>query len=188
MGMTQALAVINKMEADGIIGRYAISGAIAAYNYIEAAMTEDLDILLSFDEVGRQGATGLVTLGPIYSYLKSKGIDEHHKEGIIIAGWPVQFLPVANALDREALAQAAEVEVEFDESDGAIGTRILRPEHLVATALRVSRPKDLLRITQFLEEEAVDTTALCGVLARHGLMEPWRSFCLRIGIVDPCRV
>jgi hypothetical protein len=35
MGMKQTLDVINRMEADGIIGRYAIAGAVAAYNYIE---------------------------------------------------------------------------------------------------------------------------------------------------------
>jgi len=32
MGMKQTLDVINRMEADGIIGRYAIAGAVAAYN------------------------------------------------------------------------------------------------------------------------------------------------------------
>ncbi|SRR5712691_369911 len=189
MGMTQTLAVVNKMEADGVIGRYAIGGAIAAYNYIEAAVTDDLDILVSFDEAGKQGSTGLITLAPIYAYLKTKGFGEPRREGILIAGWPVQFLPVANSLDEEALAQAAEVEVKLDEADRAtIRTRILRPEHLVATALRVGRPKDLIRITQFLEEKAVDVVALCGVLDRHRLMELWRSFCARTGIVDPCRV
>jgi hypothetical protein len=38
MGMKQTLAVINAMAADGVIGRYAISGAIAADNYVEAAV------------------------------------------------------------------------------------------------------------------------------------------------------
>ena len=50
MGMKQTLDVINRMEADGIIGRYAIAGAVAAYNYIEPTVTEDLDILVSFDQ------------------------------------------------------------------------------------------------------------------------------------------
>jgi len=43
MGMKQTLDVVNALEADGVIGRYAISGAIAAYNYIEASVTDDLD-------------------------------------------------------------------------------------------------------------------------------------------------
>jgi hypothetical protein len=188
MGMTQTLAVIKKMEADGVIGRYAISGAIAAYNYVEAAVTEDLDILVSFEEMGEQGPTGLITLAPIYSYLKARGFDEHRREGVMIAGWPVQFLPVADALDEEALARAAEVEIKVDQASDAISAPVLRPEHLVAMALRVGRPKDFIRINQFLEERAVDVVALCDVLARHGLMEAWRSFCARTGTADPCRV
>jgi hypothetical protein len=188
MGMTQTLAVVSQMATDGIIGRYAISGAIAAYNYIEAAVTEDLDILVSFEEMGAPGSTGLITLAPIYSYLRARGFDEHRKEGVMIAGWPVQFLPVADSLDEEALAHAVDVEIKVDQVDPAIRAPVLRPEHLVATALRVGRPKDLIRVSQFLEEAAVDVVALCGVLGRHGLMEAWRSFCTRTGTADPCRV
>jgi hypothetical protein len=185
MGMKQTLDVINAMEADGVIGRYAISGAIAAYNYIEASVTDDLDVLVSFD---KGSTTGLITLAPIYSHLKSRGFGEHRKEGIVVAGWPVQFLPVANPLDEEALARADEVEIKLPRSEGSVKTRVLRPEHLVATALRVGRPKDLIRITQFVDEKAVDFMALHEVLSRHGLMERWGSFCVRIGIADPCRV
>jgi hypothetical protein len=188
MGMKQTLDVVNALEADGVIGRYAISGAIAAYNYIEASVTDDLVVLVSFDEVGKLASTGLITLAPIYSYLKTRGFDEHRREGIVIAGWPVQFLPVANPLDEEALAHAQEIEIMLPGSEGSVRTRILRPEHLVATALRVGRPKDLIRITQFIEEEAVDFTALRAVLGRHGLVEQWRSFCVRIGIADSCRI
>lgn len=35
MGIKQTLDVINEMERDGVIERYAIGGAVAAYNYIE---------------------------------------------------------------------------------------------------------------------------------------------------------
>src|SRR5262249_1945300 len=132
------LAVIKKMEVDGIIGRFAISVAIAAYNYIEAAVTEDLDILVSFDDIGKQGSKGLITLVPIYSYLKASGFEEHRKEGVMVGGWPVQFLPVADSLDEEALAQAAEVEIKVDEADEAISAPVLRPEHLVNGVARRS--------------------------------------------------
>jgi hypothetical protein len=33
-----ALAVINQMERDGVIGKYAIGGAIAATRYVEPIM------------------------------------------------------------------------------------------------------------------------------------------------------
>ncbi len=68
MGMKQTLDVINRMEADGIIGRYAISGAVAAYYYIEPAVTEDLDLLVSFDEASNQPGSGLITLSPIFRF------------------------------------------------------------------------------------------------------------------------
>jgi hypothetical protein len=145
------------MEAAGVIGRYAIADAVAAYNYIEPAVTDDLDILISFREPHQQTDAGLVTLAPIFSYLKQRGFDQHPKEGIIIAGWPVQFLPVA--IDAEALAAAEEVEIAVNENAGSVQTRILRAEHIVATSLRVGRPRDLIRITQFLEERAVDVAA-----------------------------
>jgi hypothetical protein len=65
MAIKETLEIINAMEADGVIGRYAIAGAVAAYNYIEPAVTDDLDILIAFDEVPHQAKTGLVTLAPI---------------------------------------------------------------------------------------------------------------------------
>jgi len=47
MGMKRTLEVINALEAEGVIGRYAIAGAVAAYNYIEPTVTEGFDILLT---------------------------------------------------------------------------------------------------------------------------------------------
>jgi hypothetical protein len=184
--MKQTLDVINRMEADGVIGRYAIAGAVAAYNYIEPAVTSDLDILVSFDEPAETQTTRLISLDPIYSYLKAMGYDQHRKEGVVIEGWPVQFLPVASRLDREALAQAENIDVEIGKAEGAVKTRILRPEHIMANALRVGRPQDFIRIAQFLQENAVDLTALCPLLNRHGLRDAWQSFCRRAGIADPC--
>jgi hypothetical protein len=184
--MKQTLDVINAMEADGIIGRYAIAGAVAAYNYIEPALTNDLDILVSFDNPANEAKSSLISLDPIYSYLKEKGYDEHSEEGIVIEGWPVQFLPVASRLDMEALAQAEEVDIEINKTEGAVKTRILRPEHLVANALRVGRPQDFIRITQFLHENAVNLAAFCPLLHRHNLKGAWQAFCKRTGIGDPC--
>jgi hypothetical protein len=188
MGMKRTLDVVNAMEADGIIERYAIAGAIAAYNYIDPTVTEDIDILISLDMAAGQPRTGLVTLTPILAYLRTKGYGEYRKEGLLIEGWPVQFLPVADDLDAEALAQAQDVEIKIDDSERSVKTRVLRPEHLVAISLRVGRSKDSIRITQFLEENAVNLERLCKVIDRHRLIEMWRAFCRRTGIADPCAV
>lgn len=186
MGMKKTLDVINAMESDGIIGRYAIAGAIAAYNYIEPTVTEDLDILISFDVGTDRPGAGLITLTPILSYLKTKGYSEYRKEGLLIEGWPVQFLPVANDLESEALDQAQEVEIRIDESQGSVGTRVLRPEHLIAISLRVGRPKDAIRIVQFLDAGIANVRRLCDILDRHQLSDAWRAFCRRAGVTDPC--
>ncbi len=188
MTIKQTLEVINRMEADGVVGRYAIAGAVAAYNYVEPAVTEDLDILISFDRPPQQAKSGLVTLAPVLSYLQQKGFSEFRQEGLVIGGWPVQFLPVADDLDAEALAQAEAVEIEISAAEGSVTSRVLRPQHIVATALRTGRPKDRIRIAQFLEENAVDLAALCDVIGRHGLAQAWRTFCRQTGFADPCDI
>src|SRR5262249_48730439 len=187
VGMKQTRDVINQMGADGIIGRYAIAGAVAAYNYIEPALTNDLDILVSLDTPAAEGKINLISLDPVYSYLGKKGYNEHREEGIVIEGWPVQFLPVASQLDLEALAQAEDVDIEINEVEGSFRTRILRPEHTVASAVRGGRPQAFVRISQFLQERAVDLMTLCPLVDRHNLKREWQSFCKRAGIGDPCQ-
>lgn len=181
MGMKATLDVLNEMVEAKVIGTYAIAGAIAAYNYIEAAATEDLDVLVSFDEPGG-AATGLILLDPVYSYLKRRGYVEFSREGILIEGWPVQFLPVASSLDAEALAEAPEVDLTIGAPDQVVRTRVLRAEHLMAIALSVGRPKDRLRIAQFIEEEAFDAQYLGDVLDRHSLESKWRDFLRKLNL------
>ena len=188
MGMKQTLDVINRMEADGIIGRYAIAGAVAAYNYVEPALTDDLDILIAFEAGQAQQQSSLVTLGPLLTYLKANGYSEFQREAILIEGWAVQFIPVSSDLDAEALAKAEPVNLEINPAEGSVKTRVLRPEYIVATALRVNRAKDRYRIIQFLDDEAVNIESLCDVLERHGLSDTWRAFCSRTGIANPCEV
>jgi hypothetical protein len=104
----------------------------------------------------------------------------------VIEGWPVQFLPIADDLDAEALAQAQDLEIVINAEAGAVKTRVLRPEHLIAISLRVGRPKDAIRIIQFLDAGAVNLERLCDVLARHKLTDMWSAFCRRAGIANPC--
>ena len=187
-GMKSTFQVINRMVADGVIRSYAIGGAVAALNYIEPTLTDDLDILISVDDLRNQPRSGLVTLEPVFAYLRKAGYTEFRNEGIVIEGWPVQFLPVANDLDAESLANAVEIEIDVGGGTPPIKVRTLRAEHVVATALNVDRPKDRIRISQFLAEDAVDLTALRAVLDRHNLAEAWSRFCAQTGIKDPYAV
>jgi hypothetical protein len=59
MGLKQTLEVINAMEADGVIARYAIGDAVAAYNYIEPTVAQVIypdvsDILARKEERRRE--------------------------------------------------------------------------------------------------------------------------------------
>ena len=124
--MRATLDMINRMEADGVIGRYAIGGAVGATFYLEPSATLDVDVFVSPPHIP---GGSLVTLAPLYAYLTAKGC-VIEKEHIIIEGWPVQFLPPSDALDEEAVDQAIDTEVE------GIRTRVMTAEHLVAIALR----------------------------------------------------
>jgi len=181
MSIAKTLQVLNQIVADGVVEQYAIADAVAALNYIEPSVTEDLDILISFEN---QPASSLVTIGPIVSYLASKGYTEWRKEGLMIEEWPVEFLPVADSLDREALESAVAVEDKFG-SDVLVSTRVLSAQHVVATALRTARPKDFIRIAAFLDEEAVDLDVLNALLRRYDLYHKWAEFCQKTGLSDP---
>ena len=183
MSMRQTIAVISQMEADGIIGRYAIGGAVASFLYIDVSFTEDLDILVSLDNQTEK--SGLITLGPITKYLADRGFTEFQKEGIVVHGWPVQFLPLADPLDEEGLQQAVITELPVDRETG-VRCRVLSAEHLMAKALAVGRAKDHFRLTQFVEAGRYDAQYFCEILDRHGLSGKWRAFCGKFDVTDPC--
>jgi len=163
--MEKTLAVINQLEQEGIIGRYAIGGAVAATRYVEPVQTYDLDIFVILPV----SPYGLVSIAPVYAYLTQRGYIPEG-ECIVIEGWPVQFLPVYNELTREALAQA--IDVDF----GSTPTRVLSAEHLAAIMLETGRPKDHARLTQFFEFDVLNRATLEDIVVRHGLTARWESF------------
>jgi hypothetical protein len=186
MAMKDTITVLNRMVSDKVVARYAIGGAVAAYNYIEAATTDDLDVLVSLDRFESTLGSGLITLGPIISYLAGLGYSAWENEGLMIEGWAVQFLPVSNALSLEALQQAVDVELMFSPSDPVISTRVLSAEHVMATALETGRPKDFTRLISFIETYEYDAGRFCLILDAHGILDKWRSFCDRFQIKDVC--
>jgi len=166
MKIREALEIINRLEADGIINRYAIGGAVGATFYLEPVATLDIDIFIAFrPEPDRL----MIDLKPVYEYLIARGgIPEG--EYIQLAGWPVQFLPAAGPLVEEALDQALETEVE------STFTRVFSAEHLAAIALQTGRAKDKIRLLQFLESGILDQVCFRSIVLRHGLEEAWQRF------------
>jgi hypothetical protein len=160
------LKSINQMQAGGIIDKYAIGGAVGATFYLEPAATLDVDVFVILPAA--EGGL-LLSLSPIYDYLKARGgtVEDEH---IVIGGWPVQFLPAGDELELEALAEAVPTTVED------VRTWVMTAEHLAAIALRTGRPKDHNRILQFIEQDAVDREKLQKIVERHNLSGKWKLF------------
>jgi hypothetical protein len=68
--MEKIFAILNQMETDGVIGRYAIGGAVGSIFWLEPITTKDVDVFVMLPT-----STGgsLFTLGPIYDYLRTRG-------------------------------------------------------------------------------------------------------------------
>ncbi len=166
MDIRKVIDTVNRMQADGVIERYAIGGAVGATFYLEPVATLDVDVFVIFQPGPK---SSLVDLEPIFKYLTAQG-HAIEKEYVVVAGWPVQFLPPTSPLVEEAIDQAVEIDID--------GTRahVFTAEHLAAIALETGRPKDKTRLLQFIEEDALDLKKFQAILARHGLTPRWKQF------------
>lgn len=84
--MKETLEAINQMQADGVIGKYAIGGAVGATFCLERAATIDLDVFVTLS--GPTPRT-LIRLSPICEYLKQHGGVEE-AEYIVVGDWPAE--------------------------------------------------------------------------------------------------
>jgi hypothetical protein len=167
--MEKVIQVLNRMQADGVIEKYAIGGGIAAIYYLEPYQTDDIDVFISPVVVG---ANGLVSFGQIYSYLEGLGYNVE-REYIRIEGWLVQFVPASESVQEEAVTQADRVAFagEF--------TSIFSSEHLAAELLRSGRLKDHVRVVSLLESEEMNMKVFHDIIRRHGLGLEWQEFAVR---------
>jgi hypothetical protein len=163
--MERTLQVLNDLEQDGVLSRYAIGGAMGATFYVEPLLTFDLDVIVLLPEM----ESGLLTLAPLYGALRAKGYAEE-AECVVVEGVPVQFLPAYNALLEEALREAHETPYQ------ATSTRVLRVEHLVAICLQTGRAKDRERVRILREQATLDHEYLAAVLRRHQLEGKWKEW------------
>jgi hypothetical protein len=166
MGIKEVIVLVNQMQADGVIDRYAVGGAVGATFYLEPVSTLDVDIFVAFRP---EPGSLLVSPQYIFDYLKARG-GTMEGEHIVVAGWPVQFLPPGTPLVAEALQEAVEAEV-----DGT-PARIFTAEHLAAIALQTGRAKDKVRLLLFVEAGVLDAARFQAILARHGLVDAWQKF------------
>lgn len=125
-----------------------------------------MDIFISFEA---QPGSLLISPEPVFKYLTGRGA-RIEGEYLIIADWPVQFLPPSGRLVEEALEEAVQVEVE------EIRTRVFTAEHLAAIALQTGRPKDKARLLQFIDSGALSSERFQSILERHALAGSWMKF------------
>lgn len=166
MAIKEVIQAINQMQADGMIQRYALGGAVGATFYLEPVATLDVDIFVGFKS---DPESLIVNPQPIFDYLKARGC-AMEGEYVVIGGWPVQFLPPGTSLVEEALQESANKEVD--------GTQVcvFTAEHLAAIALQTGRAKDKARLLQFIEAGVLDAARFQSILARHNLLDAWRKF------------
>jgi hypothetical protein len=175
VSLKEVIQTINRMEADGVIERYAIGGAVGATFYLEPAATFDVDVFVEFHaEPGltdrrwtRRAGTPPGRLGRVVTRPSDREIASQY---VVIADWPVQFLPAGDALAKRVLAQAAQRDVE------GTSTHVFTAEHIAAIALQTGRAKDKARILQFIEAGALDRQKFHEIITRHKLTGQWQRF------------
>jgi len=168
MNIKETIATINQMQADGVIGLYAIGGAVAAALYrVEVDTTDDVDVYVVLNPLPGQL---LVSLDPIHEYLDARGFPLNAEGYFVVVGWQVQFLPADKPLLKEALDESVEKEVDD------VSVRVFTLEHLAAIAFELGRPKDKTRLPRFLDSADFDDSRFSSILERHGLLDRWLRF------------
>ncbi len=165
--MKEVARLLNELVAAGVIRNYALFGAAAQMRYTEPVATLDADVLVAVPAPER-----LDLLGPIYAACAARGYAPEG-EGIRVGAWPVQFVPVFDALTSESLEQADTVDFE------GVPLRVVRAVHLAVIALSVGRAKDFARILGLLESESVSWEEIAALAGKHGLGDAWQRFSSR---------
>ena len=162
--MDEVAQLLNAMVADGVISAYAVFGAVAQMRYAEAVVTLDADILVAVPDAER-----LDVLTPIYEYCEARGYVPEG-EAVRVGAWPVQFIPVFDAVTRAALESA-----DTGDVDG-IPFRVVSADYLAVIALSVGRPKDFARILALLESGSISEQSIDALSATHTLSAKWNDF------------
>jgi hypothetical protein len=158
----EAIAAMNDLKREGVVSDYAVGGAMALAFWSEPTVTFDLDVFVSLEQEGL-----LVSLEPIYAWARRRGYEEQ-SEHLLIAGIPVQIVPVPNPLAVEAVANAQDLDY-----DGQV-VRVITPEYLIAMYLEgPARTRTRLeRVARLLDQGDLDRRLLDTLLERYNLQLP----------------
>jgi hypothetical protein len=165
--------ILEQLLQEAVLRQYAIGGATAAGFHGEPLATRDIDVFVFMDPIPGQL---LVTLSPVFSRLKELGFAEFEEEGILVHGFPIQFICASPGLESEAIDSA--IVVEWDDHR----MRVMNPEYLAAIALSVGRPKDRARLVYLAELPNFDRASFLEILNRHGLTQCWQEWASALGL------
>lgn len=171
--MEKVIEILN-LQADGVIEKFAIGRGIATIRYLPPYETDDIDVFFPPTTVGE---AGLLTLEPIYKYLLDLDY-EAVKEGVVVEGWLVQFVPISNSLQEAAVEHAERVPF------GEHYTFVFSAEYLAAELLRSGRPQDNARVIALLDSEELDMAVFEQIINRHGLRDKWIQFVRRFELTQ----
>jgi hypothetical protein len=171
LATARAIQVVNQLREEGFISRYAIGGAVGALFHIEPTQTQDIDI---FVHLNPSPGSLLVSLDRVVARLKELGYSLWEEYKVVVGGWPIRFLPAAKPIEMEAIDHAEEQPL----ADG-VNAFVPPPEYLMAIAIDLGRPKDLIRLQQFHEGRVYDPEKLESLLKERGLLPKWQR-CLAL--------
>jgi hypothetical protein len=173
--MSAVCDVLEQLVRESPLKHYAIGGATAASFHGEPIATRDIDVYVFIDPP--EGSV-LPSPDPLFSKLAALGFREFDEEGILIHGFPGQFLSATPGLEAEAVESALIVERESHR------IRVIRPEYLAAIALTVGRPKDRARMVYLVELRQFDGVLHLDILARHRLRNRWDEGAKALGLTN----
>ncbi len=171
--MKDVAALLNRMRQAGVILDYAVFGAIAQMRYTEAVVTVDVDVLVAVPEPDR-----LDLLGPIYEFCRESGY-EADGEAVRVGAWPLQVVPVFNAITEHALAKAEAADFE------GVELRIVSAAYLAVIALSLGRAKDMARVVALLDSGALSRNEVAQLAAQEGIADRWQRFAARFFDDEP---
>ncbi|MFZ4780452.1 MAG: hypothetical protein ACOYM3_34295 [Terrimicrobiaceae bacterium] len=165
--------ILEQLVLDGTLKHYALGGATAAGFHGEPLATRDIGV---FVFLPLQPDSPLISLEGLFSRLAELGFAEFEEEGLLIHGFPVQFLVATPGLEAEAVERAF-----VSEWDGH-RIRVVPPEYLAAIAITVGRPKDRARLVYLAELPGFNRSSFADIIARHGLGERSNEWAKALGL------
>jgi len=173
--MQSVCDVLEELLACGVIQKYAIGGATAAGFHGEPLATRDIDVFCYLDA---PTDSLLITLEPIFKKLADMGFTNFEEEGLLIHGFPVQFLSASSQLEKEAVENAMVMNWQSHT------IRVMTPEYLAGIAMTVGRPKDRARLVYLTSLKSFNNIIFANILQRHGLITTWEVWANGLGLKE----